>query len=74
MATSRDPGNRADRDPLMNRAQVTKVLRRAGVMPEDIKTLLDGVDFPDRASHLAERLERVGVTTERLMDRMGASP
>jgi hypothetical protein len=74
MATSRDPGNRADRDPLLNRAHVTKVLRRAGVMPEDINTLLDGVDFPDRASHLAERLERVGVTTERLMDRMGASP
>jgi hypothetical protein len=58
----------------MNRAQVTKVLRRAGVMPEDIGTLLDGLDFPDRASHLAERLERVGVTTERLMDHMGASP
>jgi hypothetical protein len=74
MATSRDPGNRAERDPLLNRAHVTKVLRRAGVMPEDINTLLDGVDFPDRASHLAERLERVGVTTERLMDRMGASP
>jgi hypothetical protein len=74
MATSRDPGNRADRDPLLNRAHVTKVLRRAGVMPEDINTSLDGVDFPDRASHLAERLERVGVTTERLMDRMGASP
>jgi hypothetical protein len=36
--------------------------------------LLDGLEFPDRASHLAERLERVGVTAERLMDRLGASP
>jgi len=58
----------------MNRADVTKVLKRAGVPPEDIRALLDGLDFPDRASHIAQRLERVGVTTERLMDHMGASP
>ncbi|HEY6481813.1 MAG TPA: hypothetical protein VIZ00_17380 [Streptosporangiaceae bacterium] len=40
--------------------------------PDDIGTLLDGVQFPDRLSHVAERLESVGVTAERLMDRMGA--
>jgi len=74
MTISRDPGHRAERDPLLNRADVTKALKRAGVLPEDIKTLLDGLKFPDRASHLAERLERVGVTAERLMDRMGAGP
>jgi hypothetical protein len=74
MTTSRDPGHRAERDPLLDRAQVAKVLRRAGVPPDDIRTLLDGLTFPDRASHLAERLERVGVTAERLMDRMGAGP
>jgi hypothetical protein len=74
MTTSRQPGNRADRDPLMNRADVTKVLKRAGVPPDDIEVLLDGLDFPDRASHIAQHLGRVGVTTERLMDHMGASP
>jgi hypothetical protein len=74
MTMSRDPGSGAERDPLLNRAQVTRVLKRAGVSPEDIGTLLDGLEFPDRASHLAERLERVGVTAERLMDRLGASP
>jgi DNA-binding transcriptional MerR regulator len=74
MTKTPDPSHRADRDPLLNRADVTKVLKRAGVPPEDIRTLLDGLEFPDRASHLAERLERVGVTAERLMDRMGAGP
>ena len=74
MTMSREPGHRAERDPLLSRAHVTRVLKRAGVPPEEIGTLLDGLDFPDRASHLAERLERVGVTAERLMDRLGASP
>jgi hypothetical protein len=74
MTISRDPGDRAEGDPLLNRAEVTSVLKRAGVGPEDIRTLLDGLTFPDRASHLAERLERVGVTAERLMDRMGSAP
>ena len=73
MAQLRDPGHRAERDPLLNRAQVTKVLKRGGVTPEDIGILLDGLEFPDRASHVAERLESVGVTAERLMDRLGAS-
>ena len=74
MTKTPDPSHRADRDPLLDRADVTKVLKRAGVPPDDIATLLDGLEFPDRASHLAESLERVGVTAERLMDRMGAGP
>ncbi|HEY3978167.1 MAG TPA: hypothetical protein VGM79_12900 [Streptosporangiaceae bacterium] len=72
MTRSRDPSHRADRDPLVNRAHVVRVLQRVGVPPDDIGTLLDGVQFPDRLSHVAERLESVGVTAERLMDRMGA--
>jgi hypothetical protein len=74
MTMSRDPGHRAERDPLLNRADVAKALKRAGVRPEDIGPMLDGLKFPDRASHLAECLEGVGITAERLMDRMGAGP
>jgi hypothetical protein len=73
MSASRDPRHRADRDPLLSRAHVVGVLRRAGVPPDDIGTLLDGMEFPDRLSDIAERLERVGVTAETLMDRMGAA-
>ncbi|HEX5292351.1 MAG TPA: hypothetical protein VFX25_26070 [Streptosporangiaceae bacterium] len=72
MTRSRDPGDPADRDPVVNRADVTKVLHRAGLPPDVIGTMLDGVEFPDRLSHVAARLESIGVTKERLMDRMGA--
>jgi hypothetical protein len=64
----------ANRDPVIERAQVVKVLQRAGMDEQNITTALSGVEFPDHASHLVPQLLRLGITVDRLIDRMGGSP
>ena len=63
-----------DRDRVVDRAEVVKILQRVGVDDQRIATVLDGVEFPDRASHIVGRLQQQGITTDRLVDRMGGSP
>jgi hypothetical protein len=69
-----DPDQPAGRDPLVDRARVVQVLQRVGLSPDKIDALLEGVEFPDRVSHLEGRLVHIGITKDRLMDRMGGSP
>lgn len=64
----------ANRDPVVERAMVVKVLRRTGMDEQDITTALRNVDFPDRISHLVPQLLHLGITRDRLIDRMGGSP
>jgi hypothetical protein len=61
-------------DRVVDRAEVEKLLQRVGVDDERIATALDGVEFPDRASRILGRLQQQGITTDRLVDRMGGSP
>ena len=61
-------------DRVVDRAEVVKILQRVGVDDQRIATVLDGVEFPDRASHIVGRLQQLGITTDRLVDRMGGSP
>jgi hypothetical protein len=63
-----------NRDPVVDRATVVNVLKRAGMDEQHIATALSGMDFPDRASHLAPQLLHLGITLDRLIDRMGGSP
>jgi hypothetical protein len=63
-----------NRDPVVERAEVVKILHRAGMNDENIATALSGLEFPDRASHIAPHLLHLGITRDRLIDRMGGSP
>ena len=67
-------GQPASRDPVVERADVVRVLQRAGLDEQDIATALSGVQFPDRVSHIATQLMHLGITRDRLIDRMGGSP
>jgi hypothetical protein len=64
----------ANRDPVVERAEVVKILRRVGMDEQNITTALSGMEFPDRASHIAPQLVHLGITRDRLIDRMGGSP
>jgi hypothetical protein len=64
----------ASRDPVVERAEVVKVLQRVGMDDQDIATALSGVGFPDRVSHIAPQLMHLGITRDRLIDQMGGSP
>jgi ABC-type taurine transport system substrate-binding protein len=67
-------GQPESRDPVVERADVVKILQRAGLDEQDIATALRGVQFPERASQIATQLMHLGITRERLIDRMGGSP
>jgi hypothetical protein len=69
-----NPGKAVGGDPLISRRQVEEVLQRVGWTPDRIDMVLDDVKFPDTLSNLAVFLGHHGITRERLMDRMGASP
>jgi hypothetical protein len=62
------------RDRLVDRATIVKVLQHVGLDSAKIDAVLEGLEFPADAVHLAEKLSHLGVTRDRLMDRMGASP
>jgi hypothetical protein len=63
-----------DRDPLIERANIERMLRRAGADEQKIAAALRGVEFPAQLSRLDRHLSRLGITREHLIDRMGGSP
>jgi hypothetical protein len=63
-----------DRDPLIERADMERVLHRAGADEQKIAAALRGVKFPAHVSRLAGQLSHLGITRDVLIDRMGGSP
>jgi hypothetical protein len=63
-----------NRDPLVERSEIVKILERAGVDEHKIATALRGMKFPDRVSRLEPKLQHLGITRDKLIDRMGGSP
>jgi hypothetical protein len=67
-------GQPESRNPVVERADVVRILQRAGLDEQDIATALSDMQFPDRASHVATQLMHLGITRDSLIDRMGGSP
>ena len=58
----------------ISHAEFIRILRRAGYPRETIEKIAAQLPDPIDADRDAAILERYGLTRERLMDRMGASP
>jgi hypothetical protein len=58
----------------ISKAEVVRVLRRAGYSAETIRAIDDQLDDPIDLDRDAETLVRYGITREHLTETMGGSP
>jgi len=59
----------------MSKAEAAELLRRTGYSSRDIDDVLAGLSDPIDVDHMGPALvERYGLTSEQLMDRLGGGP
>ena len=59
----------------MSKAEAAELLRRTGYSSRDIDDVLAGLSDPIEVDHMDPALvERYGLTSEQLMDRLGGGP